>query len=175
MGYTPADLHEVSFYGMATGSMCEVVNLRGWDTFLVGPAKGAYGVITLDMVLAMGVNVIAMSRNRGSLEAPERKLGYHEHFSYVSGEDAADAAVMLEASHSGRSVEVYDDWAWSAVERLVVLLCCHPDHAAGPRGGGGCLEQTAGRAHQGGVHAGHVQEYSHHWQGHSRIFFYRRS
>lgn len=118
LGYTPADLHEISFYGMAAGSLCEAAGLRAGETVLIGPATGTYGGITSDMALAMGANVIAMGRNKGLLEGLARKLGHHERFSYVvmTGNEAADAAAILEASPKGRGVEVYNDWAPSAVE-----------------------------------------------------------
>lgn len=118
LGYTPADLHEISFYGMAAGSLCEAAGLRAGETVLIGPATGTYGGITSDMALAMGANVIAMGRNKDLLEGLARKLGHHERFSYVvmTGDDAADAAAILKASPKGRGVEVYNDWAPAAVE-----------------------------------------------------------
>lgn len=118
LGYTPADLHEISFYGMAAGSLCEAAGLRAGETVLIGPATGTYGGVTSDMALAMGANVIAMGRKKDLLEGLARKLGHHERFSYVvmTGDEAADAAAILKASPKGHGVEVYNDWAPSAVE-----------------------------------------------------------
>lgn len=118
LGYTPADLHEISFYGMAAGSLCEAAGLRAGETVLIGPATGTYGGITSDMALALGANVIAIGRNRTHLEGLARKLGHHERFSYVvmTGDDAADAAAIMKASPQGRGVEVYNDWAPAAVD-----------------------------------------------------------
>lgn len=118
LGYTPADLHEVSFYGMAAGSLSEAAGLRAGETVLIGPATGTYGGITSDMALAMGANVIAIGRNKELLEGLAKKLGHHERFSYVvmTGDVAADAAAILKASPKGRGVEVYNDWAPSGVE-----------------------------------------------------------
>lgn len=118
LGYTPADLHEVSFYGMAAGSLCEAAGLRAGETVLIGPATGTYGGITSDMALALGANVIAIGRNGKLLDGLARKLGHHERFSYVvmTGDDAADAAAIMKASPQGRGVEVYNDWAPAAVE-----------------------------------------------------------
>lgn len=118
LGYTPADLHEMSFYGMATGALCEAANLQAGETVLVGPATGTFGGITSDMALAMGANVIAIGRNKGFLEGLARKLGNHERFSFVVmiGDDAADAAAIMKASPRGRGVEVYNDWAPSGVD-----------------------------------------------------------
>lgn len=70
------------------------------------------------MALAMGANVIAIGRNKELLEGLARKLGHHERFSYVAmtGDNAADATAILKASPKGLGVEVYNDWAPSAVE-----------------------------------------------------------
>lgn len=118
LGYTPADLHEISFYGMAAGSLCEAAGLRAGETVLIGPATGTYGGITSDVALALGANVIAIGRNGMHLESLARKLGHHERFSYVvmTGDDAADAAAIMKASPQGRGVEVYNDWAPAAVD-----------------------------------------------------------
>lgn len=43
LGYTPADLHEISFYGMATGSLCEAAGLRAGETVLIGPPRARTG------------------------------------------------------------------------------------------------------------------------------------
>lgn len=118
LGYNPADLHEMSFYGMAAGSLCEAAGVRAGETVLIGPATGTYGGITSDVALALGANVIAIGRNRAHLEDLARKLGHHERFRYVvmTGDDAVDAAAIMKASPQGRGVEVYNDWAPAAVD-----------------------------------------------------------
>lgn len=113
LGYTPADLHEISFYSISAGALCEAAELRAGETIALGPATGTYGGITSDLALALGANVIALGRNKDNLARLAKQLGNHERFSYVvmTGDDDADAAAIRKASPDGRGVEVYNDWA----------------------------------------------------------------
>ncbi|KEZ45382.1 hypothetical protein SAPIO_CDS2214 [Scedosporium apiospermum] len=116
-GYTPADLHEISFYTISAGALCEAAELRAGETIIVGPATGTFGGITSDLALALGANVIAIGRNKDSLERLAKQLEHHERFSYVvmTGDDEADAAAIRKASPDGRGAEVYNDWASGAL------------------------------------------------------------
>ncbi|KAH7146831.1 hypothetical protein B0J13DRAFT_441812 [Dactylonectria estremocensis] len=113
LGYTPADLHEISFYSISAGALCEAAKLQAGETIALGPATGTYGGITSDLALALGANVIAIGRNEANLARLAKQLGNHERFSYVvmTGDDKADAAAIRKASPNGRGVEVYNDWA----------------------------------------------------------------
>ncbi|WAO91395.1 ADH-zinc-N domain-containing protein [Fusarium falciforme] len=85
LGYSPADLHEISFYTIAAGALCEAANLQTGETIALGPAIRTFGGITCDMAQVLGASVIAIGR--------------------------IDAAAILKASADGRGVEVYNDWA----------------------------------------------------------------
>ncbi|SPN96508.1 related to ADH3 - alcohol dehydrogenase III [Cephalotrichum gorgonifer] len=113
LGYTPADLHEISFYSIAAGALCEAAQLQAGETICLGPATGTYGGITSDLALSLGANVIAIGRNEDNLARLAKQLGNPERFSYVvmTGDDKADAAAIRKATPDGRGVEVYNDWA----------------------------------------------------------------
>ncbi|EXA29865.1 hypothetical protein FOVG_18699 [Fusarium oxysporum f. sp. pisi HDV247] len=113
LGYTPADLHEISFYTIGVGAVLEAAKLAAGETIVLGPATGTYGGITSDVALALGANVIAIGRSEGKLAQLQKQLGNHERFSYVvmTGDDQVDAAAIRKASPDGRGVEVFNDWA----------------------------------------------------------------
>ncbi|KAH6685491.1 hypothetical protein F5X68DRAFT_241720 [Plectosphaerella plurivora] len=113
LGYTPADIHEVSFYVIGVGAICEAGKVKAGQTVAIGPATGTFGGISSDIALSLGANVIALGRNEEKLKRLGRQLGNHERFSYVvmTGDDEADAAAIRKASPDGRGVEVFNDWA----------------------------------------------------------------
>ncbi|KAJ4179781.1 hypothetical protein NW767_014554 [Fusarium falciforme] len=113
LGYSPADLHEISFYTIAAGGLCEAASLQTGETIALGPATGTFGGITCEMALVLGANVIAIGRSEENLASLAKQLGNHERFSYfvMTGDDEVDAAATRKASPDGRGVEVYNDWA----------------------------------------------------------------
>lgn len=113
LGYTPADLHEISFYTFAVGALCEAAQLQAGETVLIGPATGTFGGITSEVALALGATVIAIGRSREKLELLGRQLGNSERYRYVviTGDVEIDAAAIRSATPDGRGVEVYNDWA----------------------------------------------------------------
>ncbi|PCD25915.1 hypothetical protein AU210_012349 [Fusarium oxysporum f. sp. radicis-cucumerinum] len=118
LGYTPADLHEISSYTIGVGAVLEAAKLATGETIVLGPATGTYGGITSDVALALGANVIAIGRSEGKLAQLQKQLGNHERFSYVvmTGDDQVDAAAIRKASPDGRGVEVFNDWASGNLE-----------------------------------------------------------
>ncbi|KAL5592835.1 hypothetical protein FOBRF1_013143 [Fusarium oxysporum] len=78
LGYTPADLHEISFYSISAGALFEAANLLAGETIVLGPATGTYGGITSDMALALGANVIAIGRSEEKLAHLKQQLGNRE-------------------------------------------------------------------------------------------------
>ncbi|KAJ5182104.1 hypothetical protein N7449_012251 [Penicillium cf. viridicatum] len=115
LGYTPAELHELSFYVIGVGAVCEAAKIEAGETIAIGPATGTFGGISSDVALARGANVIALGRSEGNLQRLAKQLGNHERFRYVvmTGDDAADAEAIRNATPDGRGVEVYNDWASS--------------------------------------------------------------
>ncbi|KAF5561815.1 alcohol dehydrogenase 2 [Fusarium phyllophilum] len=113
LGYTPADLHEISFYSISAGALFEAANLLAGETIVLGPATGTYGGITSEMGLALGANVVAIGRSETKLAYLKQQPENHERFSYVvmTGDDEVDAAATRKAIPDGRGVEVYNDWA----------------------------------------------------------------
>jgi threonine dehydrogenase-like Zn-dependent dehydrogenase len=113
LGYTAADIHEVSFYVIGVGAICEAGKVKAGQTVAIGPATGTFGGISSDIALSLGANVIALGRNEEKLKRLAKQLGNHERFSYVvmTGDDEADAAAIRKASPDGRGVEVFNDWA----------------------------------------------------------------
>ncbi|KAI6774747.1 hypothetical protein HG530_001505 [Fusarium avenaceum] len=113
LGYTPADLHEISFYTIGVGAVLEGAKLVAGETIVLGPATGTYGGIASDVALAIGANVIAIGRSEAKLAKLQKQLGNHERFSYVvmTGDDEVDAAAIRKASPDGRGVQVFNDWA----------------------------------------------------------------
>lgn len=113
LGYTPAELHEISFYTFGIGALVEAAKLQAGETVLIGPATGIYGGIASEVALALGANVIAIGRNKEKLELLGQKLGNSDRFRYVAmtGDVDADTAAIRKATPGGRGVEVYNDWA----------------------------------------------------------------
>lgn len=118
LGYTPADLHEISFYAMGVGAICEAGQVTAGSTVLIGPATGTYGGISSEVALALGANVIAIGRSEGKLQHLQQLLGNHERFQYVvmTGNDEADISAIISATPGGRGVDVYNDWASGALD-----------------------------------------------------------
>ncbi|KAG2419166.1 hypothetical protein HFD88_002272 [Aspergillus terreus] len=113
LGYTPADLHELSFYVIGVGAICEAAKIEAGETIAIGPATGTFGGICCDVALARGANVIALGRSEEKLHQLAKQLGNHERFSYavMTGDLVSDAVAIREATPGGRGVEVYNDWA----------------------------------------------------------------
>ncbi|KAJ6009625.1 hypothetical protein N7522_004641 [Penicillium canescens] len=113
LGYSPADLHELSFYVIGVGAICEAAKIQAGETIAIGPATGTFGGISSDVALARGAYVIALGRSEEKLQRLAKQLGNHDRFSYVvmTGDQAADAAAIREATPEGRGVEVFNDWA----------------------------------------------------------------
>lgn len=118
LGYTPADLHELSFYAMGVGAICEAGQVRASDTVLIGPATGTFGGVSSEIALAVGANVIAIARSGEKLEHLRKQLGNHPRFHTVvmTGDTAADTEAIIAATPGRRGVDVYNDWASSALQ-----------------------------------------------------------
>ncbi|KAH9207843.1 hypothetical protein DL95DRAFT_312988 [Leptodontidium sp. 2 PMI_412] len=116
--YTPADLHEISFYAMAVGAIFEAAQVRASETVLIGPATGTFGGVSSEVALALGANVIAIGRSEKNLETLKKQLGNHERFQTIvmTGDEAADIASIRGATPGGRGVDVYNDWASGVLE-----------------------------------------------------------
>ncbi|KAH7050069.1 hypothetical protein B0J12DRAFT_86857 [Macrophomina phaseolina] len=131
LGYTPADLHELSFYSIGVGALLEGAALRAGETIIIGPTTGTFGGISCELALAMGAGrVIALGRNGEKLARLRKQLGGDERLRTVvmTGDVEADAKALREATPSGRGAEVYNDWAsghcegspfWDAAIRAV--------------------------------------------------------
>ncbi|KAF2008790.1 NAD(P)-binding protein [Aaosphaeria arxii CBS 175.79] len=118
LGYNPADLHEISFYAMGVGAICEAARLQPGETILIGPATGTFGGIASEVALAVGANVIAIGRSRVGLARLQQQLGKHERFRFVvmTGDLEADSAAIIATTPGKRGVDVYNDWTSSALE-----------------------------------------------------------
>ncbi|KAH7089420.1 hypothetical protein FB567DRAFT_300976 [Paraphoma chrysanthemicola] len=118
LGYTPADLHEISFYAIGIGAISEAAHVRAGETVLIGPATGTFGGISTEIALALGANVIAIGRSKSKLERLCELLGNHERLRTVvmTGNTEADTAAIRAATTGGRGVDVYNDWASGGLE-----------------------------------------------------------
>lgn len=116
-GYTPADLHEISFYAMGVGAICEAGQVRASETVLIGPATGTFGGVSTEVALNLGANVIAIGRSERKLDILKKQLGNHERLQTIvmTGDEAADVAAIRAATPRGRGVDVYNDWASGAL------------------------------------------------------------
>ncbi|KAL6703100.1 hypothetical protein ACN47E_010237 [Coniothyrium glycines] len=118
LGYTPADLHEISFYAMGVGAISEAAHVRASETVLIGPATGTFGGVSSEVALALGANVIAIGRSKSKLEQLRKQLGNHERLQTIvmTGDTEADTAAIRAATPRGRGVDVYNDWASGGLE-----------------------------------------------------------
>ncbi|EKG20995.1 Alcohol dehydrogenase superfamily zinc-containing [Macrophomina phaseolina MS6] len=108
LGYTPADLHELSFYSIGVGALLEGAALRAGETIIIGPTTGTFGGISCELALAMGAGrVIALGRNGEKLARLRKQLGGDERLRTVvmTGDVEADAKALREATPSGRGAE----------------------------------------------------------------------
>ncbi|KZM22408.1 uncharacterized protein EKO05_0000103 [Ascochyta rabiei] len=118
LGYTPADLHEISFYAMGVGAISEAARVCASETVLIGPATGTFGGVSSEVALALGANVIAIGRSESKLERLRNQLGNHERLRTIvmTGNAEADTAAIRAATPGGRGVDVYNDWASGGLE-----------------------------------------------------------
>ncbi|OAL54685.1 NAD(P)-binding protein [Pyrenochaeta sp. DS3sAY3a] len=118
LGYTPADLHEISFYAMGVGAISEAAHVRASETVLIGPATGTFGGISSEVALALGANVVAIGRSKSKLDRLRKQLRNHDRLQTIvmTGDTDADTKAIRAATPGGRGVDVYNDWASGGLE-----------------------------------------------------------
>lgn len=118
LGYTAAELQELSLQTMVVGAVCEAARLQAGETIVIGPATGTFGPASVELALLLGANVIALGRDKKKLERLKGQLGDPDRFQYVvmTGAEEVDASAILAATPNGQGVEVFNDWTSGSLE-----------------------------------------------------------
>ncbi|KAF4465348.1 alcohol dehydrogenase [Fusarium albosuccineum] len=120
LGYAPEDLLHLIPHGVSYGGF-RSINLQPGETVVVSPATGVFSGATVSTALAMGANVIGVSRNAEGLEKLKAKFPSVRTVQ-ATGEVEADTAAIKAATK--QPVDAFLDLSPPAATGNSIVTAC---------------------------------------------------